>query len=163
MGIRWGVAIEDLKGLDLAKIFSQTLFYHKIGWLRVFRRFSLVGWGGGGVLKKLYFWSLNMILRKSFWKTPPVFCHFLIFWCKLARCFQKRLIFGPPVSLQRKSSKNSPPFSSHFLKEIQVPEIIARWCCLSKLHFNISLKRGPKGKKVKGLDLIDTYQTYWLN
>ena len=100
-------------------------------------------------------WSLNMILRKSFRKTPPVFCHFLIFWCKLARCFQKRLKFGPPVSLQRKSSKNLPPFSSHFLKEIQVQEIIARWCCLSKLHFNISLKRGPKGKKVKGLDLID--------
>ena len=45
--------LEDLKGLDLAKILSQTLFYNKIGWLRVFRRFSLVVRGGGRVLKKL--------------------------------------------------------------------------------------------------------------
>ena len=41
-GVTWGVALEDLKCLVLAKIFSQTLLYHKIGRLRVFMRFSLV-------------------------------------------------------------------------------------------------------------------------
>ena len=73
------------------------------------------------------------------------------------------------------------PLFEPFLKGIQVTKIIARWCCLSKLHCKISLKQGPKGKKVKGMDLIDfrlattwyhsivstghigTYQTYWLN
>ena len=117
--------------------------------------------------------------RKSFEKAPHDFDHFLIFWCKFARRFLKRLGFGPPVSFQRKSSKNFTPFLSHFTKEKKT-RVIARWRCLSKLHSKISLKRGRKGKKVKGFDLIDlrlattwyhsilstghkgTYQTYCL-
>ena len=110
--------------------------------------------GGDGFHKNGTFWSFKMILSKSVEKAPHVFEHFLIFLCKFARRFLKRLCFWPPVSFQRKSSKNFTPFSSHFIKE-KKPRIIGRWRCLSKLHSKISLKRGRKGKKVKGFDLID--------
>ena len=37
-----------------------------------------------------------------------------------------------------------------------------RWRCLSKLHCHISVKRDPKGQKVKGLDLLDlSMATIW--
>ena len=55
-GSRGGLTLEDLKCFVLPKIPSQTLLYHKIGWLGVLGRFSLVGggskyfdfFGGGG-------------------------------------------------------------------------------------------------------------------
>ena len=96
-----------------------------------------------------------MIFQKSFQTTPPIFGHFLIFQCKLARCFQKHLHFGPLVSLQRKSSRNLTLFSGNFMKWIKLCRSIYRWHCLSKLHCHKSLKRGPQGKNVKGLDLLD--------
>ena len=64
------------------------------------------------------FWSFLLIFQKSFQKTPPIFGHFLIFQCKLARCFQKHLHFWPLVSLQRKSSRNLTLFSGNFVKWI---------------------------------------------
>ena len=117
------------------------------GFHRVFFFWGGGGWGGGN--EKCTFCSFKLIFQKSFQKTPPVFCHFLIFRCKLARCFQKHLHFGPLVSLQRKSSRSFTPFSGNFIKWIP------RWRCLSKLHCHKSLKRGPQGKNVKGLDLLD--------
>ena len=105
-----------------------------------------------------------MIFQKSFQKTPPVFGHFLIFQCKLARCFQKHLHFGPLVSLQRKSSRSFTPFSGNFIKWIKLCRSIPRWRCLSKLHCHKSLKRSPQGKNVKGLNLLDlSMATIWYH
>ena len=83
--------------------------------------------------------SLKWFYVKVSKKHPTFLTIFLIFWCKFARRFLKCLGFGPPVSFQRKSSKNFTPFSSHFTKEKKT-RIIARWRCLSKLHSKISLK-----------------------
>jgi len=128
------------------------------------------GGGGGGVgrgrwsKEKCNFWSFKLIFQKSFQKIPPVFCHFLIFRCKLARCFQKHLHFGPFVSLQRKSSRKLTPFSGNFIKWIKLCRSIPRWRCVSKLHCLKSLKRGPQGKNVKGLDLLDlSMATIWYH
>ena len=111
--------------------------------------------GGERCNEKCYFWSFSLIFQKSFQKTSPIFGHFLIFQCKLARCFQKHLHFGPLVSLQRKSSRNLTLFSGNFMKWIKLCRSISRWHCLSKLHCHKSLKRGPQGKNVKGLVLLD--------
>ena len=99
----WGVTLEDLKCLVLTKTPSETILYHKIGWFRVFRRFSLVGgvaectfMGAGGllVLTKQYLWSFNMCLRKSLEKTTHVFGHFLIFDANLLGVFRNALVLG---------------------------------------------------------------------
>ena len=57
--------------------------------------------------------------------------------------------------VQHKSSRNLTPFSGNFIKWIKLCRSIPRWRCLYKLHCHKSLKRGPQGKNVKGLNLLD--------
>ena len=110
---------------------------------------------GGSYYQKCIFAETTDFFCKSFQNLPPVFGHFLIFWCKVARCFQKHLHFGPPVTLQRKSSQNLTPVSGHLWEEVKVCRITARWRCQSKLNCKISQKQGPEGEKIKGLNLVD--------
>ena len=66
--------------------------------------------------------------------------------------------------VQHKSSRNLTPFSGNFIKWIKLCRSIPRWRCLSKLHCHKSLKRGPQGKNVKGLDLLDlSMATIWYH
>ena len=95
----------------------------------------------------------QQLVGKSFQKWPPVFDHFCICWCKVARCFPKRLHFWPLATLQRKSLPNLTPLSGPILEERKVCELIARWRCHSTLHSQISVKQGPEEKKVKGFNL----------
>ena len=68
------------------------------------------------------------------------------------------------MSLQRKSSRNLTPFSGSFIKWIKLCRSITRWRCLSKLYCHKSLKRGPQGKNVKGLNLLDlSMATIWYH
>ena len=97
----------------------------------------------------------QLVCCKSFQKLPPVFCHFLIFWCKLARCFLKHLHFGPLVTLQCKSLQNLTPVWGHLLRRVKVCRIIARWRYQSKHNFKTSPKQIPEVRKVKGSILRD--------
>ena len=110
----------------------------------------------------MYFLVILIDFSEKFSKQTPCSLPFLIFQCKLA--FLKHLHFGPLVSLQRKSSRNLTPFSGTFIKWIKLCRSITRWRCLSKLHCHKSLKRGPQGKNVKGLNLLDlSMATIWYH
>ena len=97
-------------------------------------RISPGGGGGRGVFQKLHLMLEQQLVGKSFQKWPPVFDHFCICWCKVARCFSKRLHFWPLVTLQRKSLPNLTPVSGPILEERKVCELIARWRCQPTIH-----------------------------
>ena len=112
---------------------------------------------GGGL--KIAFLLKQQLVGKSFQKWPPVFDHFCIFWCKLARCFPKRLHFWPLVTLQRKSLQNLTPLPGQFWRRGKC----ANWSLDGGviLHFTVRYlwNKAPRRKKSRGLIWV---QWDWL-
>ena len=105
---------------------------------------------GGVFVLKLYLILEQQLVGKSFQKWTPVFDHFCLFWCKLARCFPKHLHFSPLVTLQRKSFQNLTPLPGHFLRRGKC----ANWSLDGgvSLHFTVRYlwNKAPRRKKSRG-------------